>query len=241
MHPDELPTAVEVVVALIIDLFQPHSVVDFGCNVGVWLDAFRRRGIVDILGIDKGHAWTQRSMIPTENFFEFDLENVAQIRLNRTFDVALCLETAEHLEPAAAPYLVQALCKCSRQIIFSAALPGQTGCGHKNEQFPDYWMQLFRHRGFEMYDCFRQRLWTNPQVEFWYKQNMYLFSRPDELTISAPKWDGSVFIAPELLELYVNARNYEISNAAQVSSRPIMMLNKRIKQLSRRIAGHLFR
>ena len=49
MHSDESPTAVEVVVALIIDLFQPYSVAEFGCNVGVWLDGFRRRGIVDVV------------------------------------------------------------------------------------------------------------------------------------------------------------------------------------------------
>ena len=212
VHPAEYSTAVEIVVPMVIELIRPRSVVDFGCNVGVWLEGFSRRGVTDILGIDKGQTWTKQLKFPTEKFLDFDLEKVAHLSLERAFDVALCLECAEHLEPETAPYLVQALCRSAPNIVFSAAIPGQTGFGHKNEQYPDYWKRLFSEHGFEMYDCFRQRIWTNPRVEFWYKQNMYLFSRePNTFSILVPKWDGSVYIAPELLERYVVRQGTHVS------------------------------
>src|SRR5262245_15152496 len=106
IHPDEYSMAVETVVPLITELVRVRSVVDFGCNVGVWLEGFSRRGVTDILGIDKGHSWMERLKFPTEKFLDFDLEKVVHLALNRAFDLALCLECAEHLEPGTAQYLV---------------------------------------------------------------------------------------------------------------------------------------
>jgi SAM-dependent methyltransferase len=227
IHPNEYPAAVEIIVPLVIELLRPGSVVDFGCNVGLWLEGFSRRGVTDILGIDKGGTWTERLRFPTDKFLDCDLDNVRTLNLKRTFDLALCLECAEHLEPEAAPFLVRALCRSAPHVLFSAALPGQTGCGHKNEQYPDYWMRLFRESGFEMFDCFRRRIWNDPKVEFWYKQNMYLFStEPDAFTISIPKWDGSVYIAPELFELYAKHGDLETSSPNRFSSRTKHLMKK---------------
>jgi SAM-dependent methyltransferase len=242
IHPDEYPMAVDVIVPLVIDLLRPRSIVDFGCNVGAWLEGFSRRGITDILGIDIGEACPERLVIPIDSFFEFDLENVAQLHLQRRFDLALCLECAEHLEPEAAPDLVRALCECAPNVVFSAAIPGQTGFAHKNEQYPDYWMRLFRQHGFEMYDCFRQRLWKNPRIEFWYKQNMYLFSRaPNNLATSVQKWDGNVYIAPELLELYVKTRNREGADSTQPTTQRMTATELRIPRLTRSIVRYFIR
>jgi hypothetical protein len=66
--PGEYPAAVEIIVPLIIELLRPRSVVDFGCNVGLWLEGFCRRGITDVLGIDKGRTWTARLKFPTDRF-----------------------------------------------------------------------------------------------------------------------------------------------------------------------------
>lgn len=64
------------------------------------------------------------------------------------FDLAFCLEVAEHLPPAAADRLVEDLTLRSDRIVWSAAIPGQGGDGHLNERPLEYWEERFRARGF---------------------------------------------------------------------------------------------
>jgi len=132
------------------------------------------------------------------------LENLANLRIDRTFDLALCLECAEHLSESVAPTLVAALANVATHVVFSAAVPGQTGVGHINEQYPDYWRDLFAIQGFQMFDFFRPLIWNDERVEFWYRQNMYLFSKaPHVFRKPASVWNGSVYITRDLLERYI--------------------------------------
>jgi SAM-dependent methyltransferase len=203
---DIYPLSVEVVVPLIIEMLDPKSVVDFGCGVGVWLEGFKRRGVNDLLGIDGAYITQEDLLIPQDNYIPFDLERIHELKLIKHFDVALCLECAEHLDAAIAPSLIKTLCRVAPHVVFSAAIPGQTGMGHKNEQYPGYWQELFAREGFLMFDFFRPLIWKDERVEFWYRQNMYLFSNaPHFFKRSASGWDGSLYIARELLEIYVRA------------------------------------
>jgi hypothetical protein len=69
------------------------------------------------------------------------------------------------------------MCRLSDAIVFSAAVPGQGGVSHLNEQWPAYWAELFHGEGFECFDVFRDQLWEISDVAFWYRQNMLLFLR----------------------------------------------------------------
>ncbi len=63
-------------------------------------------------------------------------------------------------------------------VVFSAAVPGQGGTNHINEQWQSYWIRLFQRHGFRASDCIRPRIWNNPKVAWWYAQNMLLFLSP---------------------------------------------------------------
>jgi hypothetical protein len=60
-------------------------------------------------------------------------------------------------------------------VLFSAAVPWQGGTGHVNEQWPEYWAQLFAQSGFAAADAIRHRIWNNESVDWWYAQNTLLF------------------------------------------------------------------
>lgn len=59
-------------------------------------------------------------------------------------------------------------------IIFSAAIPGQGGTGHFNEQWPDYWAELFGENGFAVDSSFRFGIWDDDRIENWYRQNLMI-------------------------------------------------------------------
>jgi hypothetical protein len=141
---------------------------------------FREHGVDDILGIDGPWVEQGQREIPDTYFREYDLTQ--PILLHRTFDLALCLEVAEHLPAEAAPDLVQSLTGLSPVVVFSAAIPGQGGEGHINERWPSFWSKFFAAHGYGCFASLRQRLWPCEGVEFWYRQNMLCFvaeNRPD--------------------------------------------------------------
>jgi len=91
------------------------------------------------------------------------------------------LEVAEHLPQSSAKNFVTTLTNLGDIILFSAAIPMQPGTNHINNQFPNYWVNLFSDRGYKCIDCLRDKFWQDPQVEWWYSQNMLLFVNEDFL------------------------------------------------------------
>ena len=166
----------EVAIPHIFRLFDPHSILDVGCGVGTWLSVAVRHGVTDVLGIDGPWVDGGQLLIPPERFASRDLRQPFQ--LDRTFDVAFCLEAAEHLPPSSAPILVASLTSHAQIVVFSAAIPHQGGTNHVNEQWPSYWIELFEARNFVFIDCLRPLLWEDARVDFWYAQNMLVFVTP---------------------------------------------------------------
>lgn len=168
------PESAEVVVPMVIDLVGPESVVDIGCGRGAWLSAFRRCGVYDVVGLDGDYVDRDGLAIPSDCFQAADLSQ--PIRLGRSFDLAVCLEVAEHLPASASANLVGALTTAAPVVLFSAAIPGQGGVGHVNEQWPDYWRSLFEQKGYVALDILRPQLWDDPRVAFRYRQNSFLYA-----------------------------------------------------------------
>lgn len=164
-----------VIVPIIMDLIAPTSVVDVGCGPGGWLAEFRRHGIVNVLGIDG--PWVDPAIleIPNHQFRVADLSK--PLENSERFDLVLSLETAEHLPPSAASTFVESLTSLGSLIVFSAAIPYQGGTNHLNEQWPDYWADLFAARGYGFIDCIRPRIWNRPNVEWWYAQNIFVVAK----------------------------------------------------------------
>ncbi len=164
------------VLPLVLDLVKPASVIDIGCGTGNWLAISRELGVKKILGVDG--PWVARQLaIPPEDFAAHDL--TLPLKLDRRFDLALSLEVAEHLPPSAARVFVKSLCDAAEVVVFSAAIPGQGGRRHVNEQWPAYWAELFRELGYECYDFLRPRVWNNSRVTWHYAQNLLIFARPE--------------------------------------------------------------
>ena len=106
---------------------------------------------------------------------EFEMRDALK-RQQRTFDLAMSLEVAEHLPPKSAEGFIAGLTKLAPVVLFSAAIPFQGGTNHVNEQWPQYWADLFARHGFDAIDCIRSEVWDNEEVEWWYAQNTILYA-----------------------------------------------------------------
>ena len=88
---------------------------------------------------------------------------------------------AEHLAADYAEQLIASLVELSDVVLFSAAIPGQGGAHHVNEQWPGYWAARFGKHGYVPVDCLRRQLWANPDVDYWYAQNALIYVRRTRL------------------------------------------------------------
>lgn len=182
-------TAASRILDLALAVLPPvQSAVDVGCGVGTWLAEIQRQGIPDIQGFEGEWVDTQHLEIPTDCFSHHDLTKPIAVPAKR-YDLALSLEVAEHLPDASAGTFVASLTGLSDCILFSAAIPGQGGRHHINEQWIEYWLERFAQHDYVGLDVIRPHIWHDEEIAEWYRQNAILLvarSRLDELKLEAP-------------------------------------------------------
>jgi len=166
-------------IPVLLERLTPTSVVDVGCGTGAWLSCFKEFGVDDVSGLDGGYFAHDKLEFPVERYREVDLSR--PFETTRTYDLAISLEVAEHLPEASADGFVESLTRLAPVVLFSAAIPGQGGAHHVNEQWPEYWAERFARHGFVPVDCLRPRVWRDAEVAWWYAQNTLLFCRSDWL------------------------------------------------------------
>ncbi|WP_461588253.1 class I SAM-dependent methyltransferase [Winogradskyella sp.] len=169
--------AAEEVVPLLIKWFSPQKVVDVGCGIGTWLSVFEKYGVSEILGVDGDYVKKEQLTISIEKFIGTNLEE--PLKIDKQFDLVISLEVAEHLSESSADSFIDSICKLGDTVLFSAAIKTQGGQNHINEQRPNYWISAFKKRGYELFDVLRPVFWNNENVDWWYKQNMMIFTKND--------------------------------------------------------------
>jgi hypothetical protein len=172
-----------VVVPLVLRLVPSvQSVVDFGCGSGTWLAEFSVCGVPDLLGLDFGEGTSEYLFIPRERFRVCDLASGIEVPRRH---LAMSLEVAEHMPDSAARAFVRTLTCAADVVLFSAATPLQGGHNHVNERWPSYWIRLFAEHGYECHDVLRPIIWNDKRVEWWYRQNLLLFTQASCASSSA--------------------------------------------------------
>lgn len=220
------------VVPLLLQLFPSKTVIDVGCGSGTWAKVYLDAGC-DVLGIDGHVVRPEQLLIPAQRFERHNLNHT--LSLNRCFDLVNCLEVAEHLDPARGPSFVADLCRLGDVVIFSAAVPGQGGTHHVNEQWPSYWIPHFQSAGFAPLDCVRWQIWNRTEVAWWYVQNIFAFVKESRVT-DFPKACGAVQLMPTDV---VHPRAYVRATVpAQMSPRMLKEVVKALPYFPGQVMAH---
>lgn len=128
----------------VADQFRPRRVVDLGCGCAVYAHMLAQRG-VETVNLD-GVLAPEEARYP----FEVHLRDLTRPVENEwgAFDLALCLEVAEHIPEADLPVFLANVTGFSDTLLLSAAPPDQGGHHHVNERPRRYWVRKLKERGF---------------------------------------------------------------------------------------------
>ncbi len=128
----------------IVEEFQPQSVMDAGCAIGLLVECLVERD-VDAHGIDISSFAIGRAHESIR-----DRCRVGSILepFGRRFDLIVTIEVLEHLKPEDAERAVANLCAHADDILFSSTPDDFKEPSHFNVRPPDYWAELFARHGF---------------------------------------------------------------------------------------------
>jgi len=174
----------------------PHTILDVGCDDGQWLRAAHELlpGLVTY-GVDcKQHTLLPQS--PTTQYTQVDLNDYDYLTSPThppqppRYDLVICVEVAEHLQPGTGPFLVYYLAARSDTILFSGATPGQgpydpipsrayNSSFHYNEHPHSYWHRQFQNQNYTHKSLHRALSTPRllPQIDPWYRNNMFLYTK----------------------------------------------------------------
>jgi SAM-dependent methyltransferase len=177
----ELRIAYQELADLIYETAHPGSACDFGCGNAYLLYFLAQKG-VEVTGLEASDA--ALPFIDSSIRNRIQIHNLTKPIAAGSYDLVISTEVAEHLPKKAAPTFVKSIAQsATKNIIFTAAKPGQWGDGHINCQPKTYWINLFESSGWR-YDeaattTFSNRLLQQSHIADklpWIVDNFMLFS-----------------------------------------------------------------
>jgi SAM-dependent methyltransferase len=226
-----------VVIPILLTLIQPRTAIDIGCGRGAWLRALRENNVETVRGLDGPWVDPSKILIDASSFQPIDLDRPLEI--HESYDLALCLEVVEHLPYLTATRLIRTLTTVSPLVLFSAAIPGQGGTGHINEQWPSFWRSEFARHGFVRLDAIRPRILHDQRVAWWYRQNIFLYASPDVVAASSvlraeptpPDRESLEIIRHDILKTIVRRRESFRGLFAETQRAGLRAIQRRFYQL----------
>jgi len=132
----------------LIRRFQPRTVLDAGCAIGLLVEAFRVRG-VEAYGFDVSKfalEQTDESVAPYCR--HASLSEGLPSDLPDRYDLVTCIEVIEHIPVAEETDAMRTLLSASDRIFFSSSPVDYGEATHVNVHQPEYWAVRFAELGF---------------------------------------------------------------------------------------------
>ena len=125
--------------------YHAGKVIELGASIGDLVDEFSRRGVYTI-GIEGSRKVLKHLVCGRGKMHIQDLRLPLPDKYGR-FELALCFEVAEHIEPEYVDVFIGNLTRLSDQLCMSIC-EGDGGRYHVNEQPIAYWEEKFAKKGY---------------------------------------------------------------------------------------------
>lgn len=128
----------------IVEEFEPQTVLDAGCAIGLLVEALRERG-VDARGFDVSEYAI--SLVP-ESLRPYCVVGSVTDEIDGKFDLVTCIEVLEHVPTESAERAIDNIAGCTTRILFSSTPDDDKEPTHVNLRSPNEWVSSFASREF---------------------------------------------------------------------------------------------
>ena len=162
------------IVARIVERYlAPTSVLELGCEEGVWLDVLGGDGRCHVQGVEEESLAPLDLAIDPTGIVNTSLAR--PLELKKTFDLVLCLNGPDHVESQYADVLIENCCRHGDTILFCTLLPGHSEPNRFNNICSESWTKSFRHKGYLHLDLVRPLISHDALIPLRYRQGLLLF------------------------------------------------------------------
>jgi SAM-dependent methyltransferase len=163
------------VIKVVEEVFpEAQTFLDVGAGSGGFAAEVKRTGRqITACEYNKIGRWFSRLQGVDSHPFDLNASPAAPAVTGR-FDLAYSFEVGEHLPPELGERMVAFIAEHARQVVFTAAIPGQGGMGHINEQPPEYWVELFTAAGMDFDEALTARIrqrFDEEKLAPWFAKN----------------------------------------------------------------------
>ncbi len=137
---------------LLVEQYQPTSVLDVGCGVGYWLDAFRRLGVERVTGVEDADWLAHAGAMPVDS--AVTAGDLATFSCGRV-DLCVCVNVVQRVPDPVACAIVERCAAVSDTVVFAVPAVGLDLPGFVNERPWRVWHERFLDRGFVLHDELR--------------------------------------------------------------------------------------
>lgn len=155
--------------AQILDVY---SVVSIGCGQGFCVKHFISKGI-ETIGIDGSETTKEMAVCPKDKIIIHDYTE-GKIKLNKIYDLGLCVEFVEHIEEQYLPNFIDTFKQC-KFVAMTHAVPEQSGYHHVNLQESKYWIDEMSRNGLFYLQGFSKELRSMTEA-LHLKRNLMIFA-----------------------------------------------------------------
>ena len=156
-------------------VFDPDSVIDFGCGAGNHLLYFSESVDARIKGVEGNSKALQHALVD-----EIEIADLRQPHETvEQYDLVLSIEVAEHIPEKYVDNFLETLTRAGETVVITAAPPGQQGIHHVNCQPRDYWIDKFDEKGYSYQGEAVEQIRENLQLERtqWIEDNLFVFTQ----------------------------------------------------------------
>ena len=155
----------------------PKTVIDLGCGACNFANVFNDYEC-RVLAVD-GSKHAKETANDGVEFLLWDLRE--SLRLDRKFDLVLCVELIEHVEAEFEDTILNTMVEhAAGWFVFTGAQPGQGGKGHVNCREVMYWEKKLKEIGFDLLPELTRKIqkqWRENKVRWYYVEGLIVGRR----------------------------------------------------------------
>lgn len=146
----------------IVREFHPTTVLDAGCAMGFLVEALRKRG-VEAWGVDVSEFAISQV---DDSVREYCSVGTLADPLPRRYDLVVCIEVLEHVQPAETDRAIANICAATDRLLLSTSPDDYGEATHLNVQPPEAWSATLAREGL-LRDVDRDASYVTPWAAFY--------------------------------------------------------------------------